>query len=407
MLKMAFRNIFRQKRRSLLTALAMVGGYVLTALAIGLNDGTYNSIINAFTRDRLGHVQIHAEGYLKRPSLSRAIANYRDIGRVIEKNKNAEAWAPRVYSAGLASVGECSDAARIIGLDPIREVKATRFDKKIIHGRNFSDAASKEIIFGTGLARALKASPGNEVVIVSQGADGSLANEKYRLVGLAESGDLASDRNSMYLHIDDVRELLVLGDKVHEIVIIARSLKDVAGLNASLRRDLAGRRVEVLPWQEFARAFYSAMRSDEKGSQVTLLVLFIIVAIGVLNTALMSVLERRREYGVLKALGTRPRQVFGLILLEINLLALMSILLGFSLSLPLNFYLSQHQFPISTWISEPITYGGMQYLSFTSEVNARSFIVPAVTVLVSAFLVSLIPAIKASRTEPARSIRIF
>ena len=407
MLKMAFRNIFRQKRRSLLTALTMLGGFVLTAVAIGFTDGSFNGIVNTFTRSRLGHIQIHAEGYLNRPSLNKAIADYRDIGQVIDQAENAEAWAPRVYSAGLASVGERSDAARIIGLDPIREAKATRFDKKITRGRNFSAAASKEIIFGTGLAQALKASLGDEVVLVSQGADGSLANEKYRLVGLADSGDMASDRTSMYLHIDDARELLVLDDKVHEIVIVARSLKDVTGLNSSLRRDLAGRPVEVLPWQEFAKTFYMAMQSDKKGHSVILVVLFIVVAFGVLNTALMSVLERRREYGVLKALGTRPRQVFSLILFEVQLLALMSIILGFGLSLPINFYLSQHEFPITSWFSKPVTFGGMQYVSFTSEVNARSFIVPAITVLVSAFLVSLFPAVKASRTEPARSIRIF
>jgi len=131
------------------------------------------------------------------------------------------------------------------------------------------------------------------------------------------------------------------------------------------------------------------------------------VAIGVLNTALMAVLERRREYGVLKALGTRPRQVFRLIVLETLFLATISIVLGFGLSLPLNYYLSQHQFPLTAMFSKPVTFGGMQYTGFTSEVSVRSFLIPAVTVLISAFLVSLLPAIKAARTDPAKSIRIF
>jgi putative ABC transport system permease protein len=406
-LKMAFRNIFRQKRRSLLTALTMLGGFVLSALAIGLTEGTFDGIVNAFTRSRLGHIQVHAPGYLDRPGLNKTLVGYREIGAIIKATPGVEAWAPRVYSAGLASLGDRTEAARIVGLDPSLETMATHFDKKITTGRTFSAAAGKEVILGAGLAQSLKAVLGSEVVIVSQGADGSLANDKYRLVGLAESGDLATDRTTMYLHIDDARELLVLDGKVHEVVVIARSLKNVAALNITLRRELKAFKADVQPWKEFARSFYTAMEAKVKGNRVVLLILSIIVAIGVLNTALMSVLERRREYGVLKALGTRPRQIFSLIVLEISLLALMSVVLGCGLSLPLNYYLSQHQIPIGGLVSKPVTFGGMQYTTFTSEVSVGSFVIPAVTVFFSAFLVSLLPAIKAARTDPAKSIRMF
>jgi ABC-type lipoprotein release transport system permease subunit len=405
--KVAWGNIFRNKRRSLLTALSMLGGFILTAVAIGITDGTFNGIVNAFTRSRLGHIQIHARGYVSRPSLNKAIRDYREIGQIISQTGGAEAWAPRVYSGGLASVGERSAAARIMGIDPALETKATHFDKKITRGRDFSAAASKEIILGKGLAQNLKASLGDNVVLVSQGADGSLANDKYRLIGLTESGDVASDLTTLFLHIDDARELLVLDDKVHELIVISDSLKKVTGLNALLRQKLAAYAVDVQPWQEFAQPFYMAMQAKKKGQQVILLVLFIIVAIGVLNTALMTVLERRREYGVLKAIGTRPRQIFSLIVLEIQLLALGSIVLGFGISLPINSYLSRHGIPITGLFSKPVTFGGMQYKALTSEINLRSFLIPAITVLISAFLVSIFPALKAARTEPAKSIRIF
>jgi putative ABC transport system permease protein len=407
MFKMAFRNIFRQKRRSFLTALTMFGGFILSAVAIGVTDGTFYGIVKAFTRSRLGHVQIHARGYLDRPSLNKTIGSVREIGRMIEQVPEAEAWAPRVYSAGLASVEERTEAARIIGLDPGLEAKTTGFDKKITRGQDFSAAAAREIILGPGLARSLKASLGDSVVLVSQAADGSLANDRYRLIGLAESGDMASDRTTAYLHIDDAREFLSLDDKVHEIVVVAPSLHKVASLDAAVRRKLAAFPLDVQPWQVFAKPFYQAMQAKLKGNQTILLVLFLVVAIGVLNTALMAVLERRREYGVLKAVGTRPRQIFYLILLEMQLLALISAVLGFGFSLPLNSYLSHHTIPVTSMFSKPVTFGGMQYTGVTAEVNARSFVIPALTVIVSAFLVSLFPAIKAARTDPAKSIRIF
>ena len=406
MLKMAFRNIFRQKRRSFLTALTMLGGFILSSLAIGFMDGTFKSMVDTFTRSRLGHIQIHAPGYLNRPSLNKTISNYRDVGRMIDNTPQAEAWAPRVYSAGLASAGDRTDAARIIGIDPALEVKATRFDKKITQGRVFSAAASREIILGKGLAQNLKVAVGGDVVLVSQGADGSLANDRYRLIGLVDTGDLAGDRTTAYLHLDDARELLVLGDRVHEVLVIARSLDKVAGLTDSLRKKLGVFSLDVQSWQVFAKSFYLGMQAKLKGNSAIQLVVFIVVAIGVLNTALMAVLERRREYGVLKALGTRPRQIFALIVLEIHLLALMSIILGIGVSLPLNYFLSQHQISITGMFSQQVTFGGMDFKTFTSEVNLRSFVIPTLTVLISAFLVSLMPAVKAARTDPAKSIRL-
>jgi putative ABC transport system permease protein len=404
---MAFRNIFRQKRRSLLTALTMFGGFVLAALAIGIADGTFYGIVNTFTRTRLGHVQIHQRGYLSRPALNAAIADYRSIGKVIDEAQDAEAWAPRVYSAGLASVGERTEAVRIVGLDPRLEDRATRFDQKVTAGRSFSPAPAKEIILGAGLARNLGVAPGEDVVLVTQGADGSLADGRYGVIGLVDSGDLAGDRTTAYLHIDDARDLLVLDDRVHEIVVIARSLKKAAALDAALSRKLAGLPLDVQPWQEFAKPFYLAMQAKLKGNSVLLLVLFIVVAVGVLNTALMAVLERQREYGVLKALGTRPRQVFTLIIIEILLLASASVVLGLGVSLPLNTYISHHEISMAGLFSKPVTFGGMQYTTVTSEVNLRSFLIPTLTVLVSALLASVFPAVKAARTDPAKAIRIF
>lgn len=129
LLKIAFRNVLRQKRRTILTALTMCGGFTLAAVSIGWSDGSYSYIIDMFTRNRLGHIQIHGKGYLDRPSLYNTIHDYTAVGEKIESIEGVEAWAPRVFCAGLASVGEKSAGVQIIGIDPEREVTATRFDK--------------------------------------------------------------------------------------------------------------------------------------------------------------------------------------------------------------------------------------------------------------------------------------
>jgi ABC-type lipoprotein release transport system permease subunit len=123
-LKIAFRNIFRQKRRTLLTSLAMFGGFVLCSFSISFMDGSYNNVINMFTRNQLGHIQIHQHEYTDRPALYRTIDDYEAVGSVIESFDQVEAWAPRLYTAGIASAGQKTSGVRIIGVDPIRETAA-------------------------------------------------------------------------------------------------------------------------------------------------------------------------------------------------------------------------------------------------------------------------------------------
>ncbi|MGA1845326.1 MAG: ABC transporter permease [bacterium] len=401
MCKIAFRNIFRHKRRSILTALTMLGGFVLAAVAIGWADGSYNNIINMFTRNRLGHIQIHAKGYLDKPSLYKNIEHVDRLGQKIMGIKGVESWSPRLYSAGLASAGDKSAAAQIIGIDPDKENAATHFDRKVTTGSPLSRSPAGEVLLGKGLARMLHAHVGDEVVIVSQAADGSLANELYRMTGIVESGDEGQDRTAFYLHLADAQELLVMEGRVHEVVIIAERLNRVRALSRQIEQAIDRPDLVVEPWQEFAKSFYTAMKADKMGNWIMIFIIILIVAIGVLNTVLMSVLERQREYGVLKALGTRPRQILALVIYEINMLAILSIAAGSGLAYGANKWLSLH----GITLSEPFSYGGMTFHTLYSMVNLKSFLVPALAVLGTATLVSLLPAVKAARTVPAKTMR--
>ncbi len=399
--KIAWRNIFRQRRRTILTVLTMFGGFTLASVSLSLADGTYNRIINAFTRNRLGHIQIHAKGYTDRPSLYDAIHDYQNIGRRLTRISGVEAWAPRVLAAGLASVGEKAAGTSIVGVDPERETEATRFDRKIVAGRVLSARPNHEAVLGRGLAKRLNARVGDSLVIVSQAADGSIANDAYSIVGLLESGDETSDLTSCYLHIADAQDLFVLGKEAHEIVVIATSLGVVSSLTERIRRALDDPNLSVEPWQEFARSFYVAMQADKRGNWVLQLIIILIVAVGVLNTILMVVLERTREYGVLRAMGTRPAQIFRLVVLEAALMAVLSVAAGTLVALGINTYLSRHGIPMPA----PFTYGGMEFTHYYCEVNLFSFVVPALTVLVAAGFVSAFPALRAARIEPAKALR--
>jgi len=400
--KIAIRNMLRQRRRTILTILTMVGGFVLAAVSIGWSDGTYNNIINMFTRNRLGHIQIHGNGYLDQPSLYNTIDGFEQIGQAIQKLDGVATWTPRIFAAGLASVGNNSAATQIIGIDPVREQQATRFNQKMMAGTTLGDSAGHGVILGKGLADVLQAKVGDDLVIVSQAADGSIANDLYRITGIMHSGEAMSDRISLYMHLADAQALFALTSQVHEIAIIIQNLPDIDRMSRKIREQLNGTNLAVESWQEFARSFYMAMKADQEGMWVMLFVIVLIVAIGVLNTVLMSVLERTREYGVQKAIGTRPGQIFWQVILEVCLLAGASIILGIGISAGINQLLSVH----GLTIPNPFTYGGITIDKMYSEVNARTLYIPGLAVFLSALLVSVFPALRAAHIQPSKAMRI-
>ena len=400
--KIALRNTMRQKRRTIFTALTMFGGFVLASIAVGWAGGTYSYVIEMFTRNQLGHIQIHGQGYLDKQSIYNTIGGYQRIGEAVESVTGVEFWTPRLFAAGLASVAEKSAAIQVKGIDPGKENLTTRFDKKIIDGNTFSDNAASEAILGKGLAKVLEADLGDEVIIVSQAADGSIANDLFKIIGIVDSGDEISDRMSLYLHLQDAQELFVLYNQIHEIAIVIDDLDNVDKLTSEIRTKLNNAELSVDPWQEFAKSFYYAMQADLEGLWIMLLVVMIIVAVGVLNSVLMTVLERTREYGVQRAIGTRPRQIFWQVILEVNVVAVASIVIGIVISVIVLHLLSIHGIKMPS----SFTYGGVEFSQMYTEVNAQSIYIPAITVLMAATLVSIFPALRAARIKPAKAMRI-
>lgn len=402
-LKIAVRNLRRQRRRTVLTLLTMAGGFILAAFSIGWSDGSYAYVINMFTCTRLGHIQVHAKGYLDKPSLYTAIADPAATGTAIGRIRGVSSWTPRVYGAGLISLDEKSAGVRIIGIDPRAEHAATSFDKRITAGAFLPQTPGRTILLGAGLAAILKAGIGAQIVLVSQAADGSMANALFNVGGIVESGDALSDRSACYLHIDTARDFVALGRRAHEIVVITENIDRVGTITAAITAALGNPELSVEPWQEFAQQFYEAMRVDERGTWIMLVIIMLIVAIGVLNTVLMSVLERRREYGLLKALGTRPAVIVAMVMAEVGIMAALSIVVGSAIALVVNYALS------ITGIALPFTftYGGVEFSRMYTEINLRSFYIPAVTVLLTAAVVGFVPALRAARSNPAVALRTF
>lgn len=405
--KIAFRNIFRQRRRSVFTILTMMGGYILFSLALSISEGTYANIIEKFTKSYTGHFQIHKKGYLDRPSVYNSLNDYAALNSELSKVKGIEAWAPRVYFGALASKENKTAMARVIGISPSEEANTTSISNKIKEGHYLkdSDSLSNEVLIGGGIAETLKINLNDDLVLIGQGADGSISNDVFKVVGILKGDSYSPDKSYLYMDIKMAQSYLALEGGFHEVALVLKNPNDAEEMTSYLDKQLREneeKNYEVLPWQVIEKQFYDTMIFEKKGMRICLIVIVIIVAIGVLNTVLMTILERTTEYGVLRALGTRPSMIFWMIVLETAGLALIAILFGFIISLLLNYGVSIHGIDYPS----PIDIGGFTITTMYGLIYPGAFVDPAIVTFVTALVVSVFPAVRAMRIAPIDAMRM-
>lgn len=401
LLKIAFRNLFRQKRRSLFTGAGMVLGYVLISFTVSLTEGTYEQIINGYTGSHTGHLQVHQKDYLEAPSLYKLIDRPHSVYSALRSEDQVRSFAPRVISGALAYHKNHSTGVLLRGISPEREELTTKFSKLISRGTGFTEDDEHTIIITQQLTKTLKAQIGDELVFISQGADGSIANDLYRIKGVIDEKEQGVEPNLVLMPLKTLQEFLALEDRIHEIAVVLESYKGARAFSQKFAGQLQNPQLSVDSWQVVIKEFYAAMEADKKGNNISLAIIVVVVSIGILNTILMSVLERTREFGVLKAIGTSPRQVFSLIVLENLIMSAMSFIVGLVIALGLNYYFTVNEI----LLAEPLSYGGLSFTGMKTTMTLYSFTMPAFVVFFSAFMVSLWPGYRAASVLPVEAMR--
>lgn len=403
-LKLALRNVLRNRRRSLLTIISMGGGYFLLSAMAAMTEGSYSNMIDLFTRDHTGHVQIHQGDYLNRPSLYKTIQNPQKLMHLLTSQPQVVAVSARIYGPSLAYGNAKSSPANVIGINPKLEASTTLLKQKLTKGKylssNMNDDGYFSALVGVSLANNLKLEVGDELILISQGIDGSIANDVFQIVGIVGTED-SYERLNVYLSLPAMGQFLSMGNQVHELAIRLQHQNQAREFSGNLKQIINEDGLSYEPWQIVEAAFFNGMQADKKGNYVSMGIIIFIVAIGVLNAILMSTLERTHEFGVLKAIGTRPFGIFKLILLESSMLAMASCLLGACFALPLNLWMATEGIPMPT----PVDMGGIRFDTMLGEVSLFSMGMPVLVVLGSTLLVSVVPAIRASQISPTQAMR--
>ena len=402
-LKLAFRNILRYKSRSILCGLSMMGCYVLFSISLGFSEGSYGNLIRMLTDTHSGHVQIHKQDYLERPSLFRNFELTPQIISRLESHASLESWTPRVYSAVLVFKDKKSTISRLTAIDTKQEAMVTNMREKVRDGIYLSEAAGVKnpVLIGTQLQKLLNANTGDEVVFIGQAADGSIANDLFTVTGIVGKNSEDADARLIYMTLADAQEFLSLGNRVHEIALRLEDYSKARIEAQLIQKILYNDQLDVQPWQVVEKQFYKAMTADQQGNWFTQAVIMLIVGLVVLITVLMNSYERRHEYGLLLALGTPPAFIFRSVITETTLLSSLSVFAGLIFATGLNWYFAEYGIAIDP----PMEYGGVLFSDIISEVSLYVLLVPAIFVVGLAVVVAFFPSIKSARAVPVEAMR--
>jgi len=397
---LAWRNLWRNHRRTIVMVSAITIGVWAMIFMTALMRGMVNDMVRDGIRALPGHVQVHHPEFRNDPSIMDLIPTSDSALTEAFSQAGLQGWSSRVRVPAIISSERESRGVTLIGVDPERERSLDAIGSEIAEGRNLEDVNDGGVIIGRKLADKLDTELGKRIVLMSQDPDNEIADRGYRVVGLFEANLEQVEEAFVFAGKSTLQKMLGIENQVSEIAVMAADYRDLEGLTEQVAA-LAGGDVEVLPWQELNSYLGSMLKVMDGFVLVWMIVIFLALSFGLVNTLVMAVFERIREIGLMLALGMRPSGILGQIIVESALLLVIGLILGNALAWA-------SVVPLKDGIDISAVAQGMEMFGASSilypEQTLQDTITANVVVLVLGFFASLSPAWRASRYEPIEAI---
>ncbi len=406
LIKLAWRNIWRNSRRSIIVLTSIIVGLVAVVLYDALSVGMIQQMLDNQIGAHVAHIQIHKQGFNDNKLVQNYVPNSRQVAQALTNAPGVKAFSPRVITFGILSSATNSSGVSLIGVDPEQEARVTKIKKSVVEGRYLS-GKMHEIVIGKKLAEKLEVKLGDKVVAMASRLDGSIGSDLFRVVGIYETFSSEFDKISMYISIRNAREMLGLGENVSEFAVVVDNLQQISrvknGLIQQLNPEKSAPDYEVFTYRELLPLLVMQVDIYRESIIIFYGIVALAMAFGIVNTMLMSVFERINEFGVLMAMGMKNHRLFAMILLEAFFLGAIGTLVGFGLSYLLYLPLASTGIDLSAFSEGLSSFGTgtviYPVLTFTGAMNAL-LVVP-----ITAVLGAIYPAVKAVRLEPISAIR--
>jgi len=405
-IRMAWRNIWRNPRRSVLTIAAIAFACLLLVFMLSWQFGSYDTMINTSVRIHTGHLQVQAEGYNEKQDIRLVIPDPEPLRRIMEATPGVAAYTFRTNAYSLVSSRNRTYGVLVVGIDPAGEKEVSTLKRLVRKGDYLDEAESGTALVGELLAANLHVDLGDELVLLGQGRDGSVAATVVTVKGLYRSGQDEFDRSALHITLRDFQETYFMRGGVHECVVLATSLKDVEMVKRRVMNRLTGlaqsHRLVALDWTELLPGLKEVIQMDLYSGLIFYLILIVVVTFSILNTFLMAVFERTREFGVLLSLGTRPGRLSKILLIESTTMTFIGIALGIIAGCMVTWYFQNHGIAISG-TAEVMRQFGLPERMYP-RLSLLSIVIGPAAVMGITFITALYPALKVKNLNPVEAM---
>ena len=404
-LQLAWRNIWRNPRRTAVILAAVIIGVwsmiFLGALMHGIAVGMVKNGIATLT----GHIQIHHKGYRNDPAIENSItgAQIQDVVTALNEVLPPQTqWVHRVRVNAIANNARHSSGITMVGIDPPAEAKISFIGEAISRGRYLEPDDSNGILVGEALLEKFETKIGRKLVLMSQDTAQDIASRAFRIVGVFKAEMESIEKQFAFVTRAASQEMLKLNGGISEVSILLPDGPDYMEVYEDMKSTLRSENFEVHTWRELLPFQTAYLRILDGFIWIWFLVVFVAMGFGIVNTTLMAVFERMREFGLMKALGMKPWWILREVLVESFLLLIIGMMVGNVLGFISIYAFSGTGIDLSA-MAAGAEYAGMSRIIYPA-IAARDLWVANLTVLLLGLLVSVYPAIKASRFTPVEAL---
>lgn len=403
LLKLAWLNIWRNKRRTIITATSVFFAVLLAIIFRSLTDGVYNNMIDNVVSYSSGYVQIHQKGYWEEQSIDNTFEENKQLYQELLKNPEVTHIIPRLQTFALASWANKTKGVLVLGIDPVKERQVNNLHEKIVDGDYLESVNDNAVVLGEGLASQLKLKVNDTLVLLGQGYHASSAAAKFRVKGLIKLGALELNNNVVYIPIQQSQYMHGAENRLTSVSVMLDKTTNLEKLKQSLQTSIDLDAYEVMTWKEMMPELDQFIEADSTGHYFIIGILYIIISFGLFGTLLMMVFERKHELGILIAIGMKKRLLAFVLLLESIMISLLGCLMGVFGGILLIKWFTIHPIHLTGELKEVYEDYGIESIIYFSG-QESIFIVQTLIVLILSTLIAFYPGYKVMKLKPVEAI---
>ncbi|HLN75318.1 MAG TPA: FtsX-like permease family protein [Prolixibacteraceae bacterium] len=400
-IKLAWRNLWRNKRRTLITVASIFFGVLLSAYMTSMQEGSYSKMVEIVVKFYSGYMQVHQEDYWENKSINNVFDYDQALVDQIKKHPEVDYVIPRLESFGLASAEELTRGAAIFGVVPDIENQLTGIADKVVSG-HYLKAHDDGVLIGDGLARFLNLQVNDTLVILSQGYHGVSAAGKFPVRGLIRHISPELNKSIIYMELTTCQAFLGAENKLTSLVVNVADNDAMKRTLKNLKREIHSP-YSVMSWEEMQPEVVQQIEGDRAGGVIMKAILYIVIAFGILGTIMMMIAERKREFGVMISIGMQKKKLAVILFFETIFIGLLGIVSGILVSLPIIILQSHHPIPLTGQAAQTMEEFGFEPFMFFSTVP-KVFWHQALSIFVLSLLIGIYPILAAMKIKESKAL---